>query len=421
MHCKTRQGNPARQHMPTESAVCQSTPYRIPAAFVHLPGHLTASGGGGVQHCTREYYAVLEAAGFDLQPVELTSDSRLMARLKRQVSFDPYGFLDARAARSRLGAVPSETEYVFLNTRNVGAAARWVRQLTGDRRRVVMLSHGLESVDFLHTIQPGQRRALPALPLGRYLLAERACNRLLDHIFCLSLTEVETERWLGSRSVSWLPRMVGGAGLVWEPRRGRLGFVGTVDHPPNREGLIQFLEALEKLGATDVRVRLVGGPEKNARAIAARFPIVEYLGRFDDRRLEEEAATWACFLHPLFVFARGCSTKLAVALGWRIPIATTPAGVRGYTWREGRLPLAETPEDLARLALRLMDETEGRNVRSEVERIAGSTPSLKEVSCQVRRDLGLTTAARARRVEASALVSPMKGAEGGVPPGEDAA
>jgi len=119
--------------------------------------------------------------------------------------------------------------------------------------------------------------------------------------------------------------------------------------------------------------------------ISRRFPgLIEYLGPLSDADLEKEASTWNCFVNPLFCFARGCSTKLATALGWRIPTITTPAGCRGYTWKQGSLPIAETPEGLAGLALRMLDAGFRNSAQHEVVRIVESAPSLAEVAAIMR-------------------------------------
>jgi hypothetical protein len=156
-----------------------------------------------------------------------------------------------------------------------------------------------------------------------------------------------------------------------------------MDHPPNRDGLVRFLEALEPLAPPMLEVRVVGGPPAAGAELAQRFRLVRYLGALSDEELDKEASTWVCFVHPLFYFARGCSMKLAVALSWQIPVVTTPAGCRGYRWREGSLPVADTPEALARLALRFADPGTAAAARKEVAAIARSAPTIDDVAALV--------------------------------------
>ena len=162
-----------------------------------------------------------------------------------------------------------------------------------------------------------------------------------------------------------------------------------MDHSPNKEGLILFLEAFQKIVPAQVRLRLVGGPEGAARAIAQRYSFVEYLGQLSNEELQKEASTWNCLVHPLFCYSRGCSTKLAVALGWQIPVITTSAGCRGYSWSQGNLPLAETPESLARLALQMLNPEVAYIAQKEVSAIARSAPTLTDVAAQIRFSLSL--------------------------------
>ena len=129
-----------------------------------------------------------------------------------------------------------------------------------------------------------------------------------------------------------------------DPVDQRVGCVSTLDHPPNHQGLAEVLQALSSRASPGFRFRLVGAPQKIGVALMRQFPFVEYLGALSNSQLRSEAATWCCFVHPLFVYAKGCSTKLAVALGWQLPIATTVYGARGYIWDIRRLPLAEDAE-----------------------------------------------------------------------------
>jgi hypothetical protein len=251
-----------------------------------------------------------------------------------------------------------------------------------------MLSHGLESTDFLHELRGvgGGPRAdvtkRQALMLGWRLIQEARQAHAFDHVFCLSEFEREIEHWLGSESVSMIPRTVTPAPLDWEPHGRRLGFVGTLDHHPNREGLLLFLRAYEALGA-DGEVRVVGGPEAAGRDLAAEYRSVRYLGPLANDLLEAEARTWSCFVHPIFCYARGASTKLATALSWEIPIATTPTGRRGYVWRDGGLPTADEPAAFAQLAASMFDPSRAAAAREQVRKVAASSPTLEDVAAMI--------------------------------------
>jgi hypothetical protein len=92
-------------------------------------------------------------------------------------------------------------------------------------------------------------------------------------------------------------------------------------------------------------------------------------------------------VHPLFFYACGSSTKLAVALGWQIPVVTTSAGRRGYVWTDGSIPSAESPADLAKLALKQLEPEAARTAREQVRDVVRSSPSPADVAAKVRRAL----------------------------------
>ena len=164
------------------------------------------------------------------------------------------------------------------------------------------------------------------------LLAEAEVRTHVDIVCTLSPFDEDLEKWMGTRHAAWLPRVVKSNPLPWRPFGRRLGFVGTLDHSPNLEGLVAVLEALGERELAPFNVRVIGGPSEVGAWLAARHACVDYLGAIDDTALAHEAATWSAFLNPIFCQARGCSTKLAMALGWEIPIVTTPQGRRGYVW-----------------------------------------------------------------------------------------
>src|SRR5207248_6046183 len=123
---------------------------------------------------------------------------------------------------------------------------------------------------------PGSRNGRPSwrdqLRLGGQLFTGAAQRRALDHVFCLAPFEVEIERWLGAKSVSWLPRTIErDKALSWAPFPGRMGFVGTLDHPPNRDGLLLFLDALTEIAPPHVKVRVVGSPLDRGYELAQRY------------------------------------------------------------------------------------------------------------------------------------------------------
>ena len=370
----------------------QSRPL-IPAVFVASRSALAPS-TGGVQHYTRELLETLRHAGFDLQIVDYVTDMRPVTRLRRKLRPRPYtdrlrpDLPDDIIERQR----KTGSRFIFLSGVELAPVAEALRARIdkSSPAQLVLFSYGLDSVDYLQEARAAGQggNSSAALLLGRQLFAECYQRQFLDHVFCLAPFEAEIERWLGARRVHWIPRTVpAGQALDWRPDASRVGCVSTVDHPPNREGLLLLLEQLEPLAPAGMRFRLVGGPVPQGRALAERFQCVDFLGPLDDAALRAEAVTWSCFVHPMFCYARGCSTKLAVALAWRLPVATTPAGARGYLWSRGSLPFAETPRALAELTVSMLDPQTAEAARREIDTVAASCPTFHDVAADLRAAL----------------------------------
>jgi len=236
--------------------------------------------------------------------------------------------------------------------------------------------------------------------LGAKVQFEADYRRHLDAALCIAPLDAELERWLGVARTAWFSRPVREAPLNAKPIQATVGCVATLDHPPNEAGLVQVLEELRQRVNESFVFRLVGGPEEQGREFAARFRFVQYLGRLDDQQLREEAARWTCFVHPIFHYARGCSTKVAVALGWELPIATTVAGARGYFWDERILPLAHPPAGLASLVLARSSDSGYNEFRAQTRKIKDLQPSVEQLVHEIKQFLsdvlppGLTTPPR---------------------------
>jgi hypothetical protein len=223
--------------------------------------------------------------------------------------------------------------------------------------------------------------------LGEELLEETEQRRWIDAVLTLSPFEVEMEKWLGGKAVRWLPRTIMEPRLDFRSVDGRVGCVSTLDHPPNHDGLTRLFEELARIGDRNLRFRLIGRPSETGRRLAQIFPFVEYVGALDDDALRLEAATWCCFVHPLFVYAKGCSTKLAVGLGWGLPIATTEFGARGYQWDTSVLPLTRTPAELALSVIERSRVERFQSLQQQTMVIVAQTPSLETVAQKARQFL----------------------------------
>ncbi len=357
---------------------------------------------GGAQLCTREYIEVLKAAGVDLSVCLVEIDSRLSTRLLRKLVHRPYFRPTPPGAEAAIAAAidASAPDFVFLNQMGLATLAAGIRRRAGPGCRIVALSHGMESTDLLHMLRLGddlplgRPRGLTAASLGRALLAEHRLRADIDMVCALSPLDVVLEVWVGAKAVEWLPRIITPSPLPWRPTGDRLGFFGTLDHAPNLEGLVRAIEALQPHLPRGGRVRVVGGPERTGRWLAARHGFVDYLGPLDDAGLAAEACSWSAVMHPIFCLPRGCSTKLATAIGWQVPIVTTETGRRGYEWREGDLVIAGRPVDFADACLKLMDPVAAERARDGVAAVARSSPSLADVAARMRRLLEIASSPR---------------------------
>jgi hypothetical protein len=370
---------------------------RVEGVFVSAAGFLTAQ-YGGAQVCTKEYIATLQAAGLSLHFVSYNLDNRLSSRVFRKIWPSSYIRHNEPGLAHRIREVVKaiNARFVFLNQVQLAPVAEELCKCLHPGCKIVALSHGLESTDLLHTLRFKRHfpDGFPRHVLGKQLLADsllRECayRSSLDAIFCLSPFDVELEHWLGARQVAWIPRTVNSDPVEWKPRGKRLGFVGTLDHAPNIEGLLLFLRSLSRVGGPGVRIRIVGGPGRIGRLLMKLFSTVDYLGMLPDDELRQEASTWNGFINPIFCYPRGCSTKLATAISWQIPIVTTTPGRRGYTWKHGRLLIADSPDSFSSLSLSLMDLEVARKAREQVSEVAKSSPSVEIVGRLMSRLLAM--------------------------------
>ena len=318
--------------------------------------------GGGVQWCTREYLAALKAAGIETRLFSFPIHRSFFSRLRYKLQPRPYSHLVPPHTPERIAASMPKIHWCFLNNTLAGSLAPALQRLM-PHARFVFLSHGAELTDVINNLRhapelmpPEQRR--PGW-LGHLLLAETSHRASLAGTVVISEPDEATEAWLGSTSVLFLPRQIPPNPIDFQPIDGRAGCVATLSHGPNLHGLQRLAAVLDR--QSGVRLRLVGGPVEMGEKLAREHRSIDYLGRLSENELMKEAATWRAFANPIFCPARGASMKVATALGWGLPVLTTPAGMRGYVWDKTRLPLAATPAEMADL---LITATRGPEVET---------------------------------------------------------
>ncbi|MFN8010157.1 MAG: glycosyltransferase [Holophagaceae bacterium] len=357
--------------------------------FITDEAYLREDRQGGVQVCTHEYLELLKATGAPVAILTARPDRRITRKVLRRFQgdyFDRYRFSDLLPEFDRVARECSAT-HVFLNQVSLLGLLPVLREAYPGRFKYVLLSHGNESGDFLHQVARSEdpnpfKRLIDRLRLGSMLCHEsHAFSRNADLVLSLSETDYQINRWLGAQDGMVVPRTFRPEEIGWSPILGRVGFVGTLDHLPNYAGLIEVLDALVKQEASGIRVRLVGGPASIGMRIAATYPMVDYLGTLDDEGLKQESASWALFLHPIFWFARGASTKLASPINWGIPVITTTAGMRGYQWTRGSLIVREKPIHFAETIAEFAQDLGGlQSASQDVREVARSGPDLVELA-----------------------------------------
>lgn len=342
-------------------------------------------GAGGQQVCTHEYRETLHLGGFALVDVLWEHERTLPRRIANRLKPSPYNrpWPSGLAEQVVSAAKDHDAEFVFLNVIDLLPLAQDIKRIAGRDLKVVMLSHGLASVDEVHT----QRifKSYPFLPInpsplhpGELLRQEAQYLPFCDHVVSLASFEVEVCRWLGAASNSWVPRAITQDRLARRPVAGRVGVVGTLDHPPTMEAMWLVLEAMRRAGPGSTKVRIVSGSRRQADFFAAKFPFVDNAGRLDDEGLRTEASTWCAFLHPLFCFARGASTKLATGLSWGLPCITTVSGMRGYELPDGAVTCANSPEAFAERIRIAGEETSETGVKLTCWTVSDSAKRLSE-------------------------------------------
>lgn len=357
--------------------------------FVSRSNFLNTPIPGGVQICTQEFYQGFSEAGFMVIPFALKIKNSLWTRLKVRLGVDIYSEGEVHKFAQRLIRFIEDTkaEYVALNMTHLIPLAKALKKHFGNQIKVILLSHGNESGDFLYEVVNNLEkkslitRVKQTYRLGGQIVQESFHRQYIDHVFVISEVEKEIENWLGTKSVTFIPRILKPDFLDWKPNVNYVGYVGTLDHMPNQIGLEQILLEFEKNQMKHIRLRIVGGPKNFILKKFSKYSNVDYLGSLPNDQLRKEAQNWAVFIHPVFWYARGASTKLAQAISWGIPIITTTSGTRGYVWRDGNVVLKETAHEMVQEISRVTQSPASlKRMADEVRKISQSGPDLKQVS-----------------------------------------
>lgn len=132
----------------------------------------------------------------------------------------------------------------------------------------------------------------------------------------------------------------------------RIGFVGRLDHEPNRDGIEWFIhQCWPRIRAVipDVKLRLVGPGTEPLQNTQLN---IESLGWLPSAT--EEIRTWSAMVVPIRVGAGTC-VKVAHGFSQRCPIVSTSVGARGYNCLHGReMYIADSPEMFANACVEIV-------------------------------------------------------------------
>ncbi|HYF31991.1 MAG TPA: glycosyltransferase [Chitinophagaceae bacterium] len=368
------------------------------AVFLTNKNLLRSEITGGVQLCSQEFHLILQSMEeFELVDYYVPFTRRVIDRLRIRWGIENYSMYDVKAdAKELVQFVRSNgVAHVFINMASAVRYARVIKEAFGDSVKVTLLSHGNHSGDFLHLITTPPKKAsyitqcIKKFRLGALVSTESLFRKkYLDAVLTLSETEKQIENWFGARNAVFLPRRLWSSFLPHAPVKGRIGFVGRLDHPPNFQGLQILLDELKRTGHEGLEIRLVGAPVADGRRIAEQYPFINYLGELSDAELDKEAATWCFFLNPVWWYSTGASTKLSKGISWGIPIITTTAGMRGYEWKQGSLLVADTPLGMCQAMRESLHLEKVHYWAQQTKTVAQNGLSLHDLQQRIRNVLG---------------------------------
>lgn len=365
------------------------------ALFLHDEDDLAASVAGGVQLCTKEFLEIVRRAADKTIVFPVVRSKSLARRISRKAGFASYNHYDIQNYRIEIDRIIEDHQIttLFLNRSELVRFAPALK-VRHPKIQTVLMSHGNQTGDDLYEIagRHGRRRnglskIRAMVQLGLDLVTEsEQRHRSVDTVAVMSSEEATLERWLGAKRVIVLPRLLKTSPLNWAPVKARVGYVGTLDHTPNRVALLQLLDELSKNPLPNLTLRLIGSPESIGQSLARDYPFVTYLGRLTDSELESEATSWELFLNPIFWLSRGASMKLAKALEWGLPILSTKSGVRGYEWQDAEMPItADNPRAFCRRLTELLnDSNQIEAAKLASEKALHSAPSIDNLAARLR-------------------------------------
>jgi len=338
---------------------------------------------GGVKFCTLEFLHLFQEA-YNVELIKVSFRKDVSFKITAKLGIDVYNlYSDTDFLKSLENLTVTEPVIFAFNMTQTMSLTKIVKEKYGDFAKVIMLSHGNESGDFVHTFtrfnksQSFIKRLTSSYKLGRLLKKEASFKKdYIDLVLTVSDIEQSIDKWLNAKQSMTVPRVISKVPIQHSPIKGRIGFIGDMSHYPNFHAIDMLAK---ELAAKKIAVDLVlignGG-----KILAEKYPFIQSLGFLEEKELHKEVGSWALFLNLAFYYSRGVSTKLGKALGLGLPILSTSIGNRGYEWKKGNMLIGDTPIAIAELIrANAFDEAKINYALYQTELIANSSPTYADI------------------------------------------
>lgn len=350
---------------------------------------------GGVRQCSLEYLSLLNEV-YDVTVFEVDYKSNIIFKICSRLNLNKYNYYEPQKYLDRIIALINikNIEVVFLNLSNTSSFAIPIKNIFLSRVKIILCSHGNESGDYLHEVTRFNKgfnlinRFTSSYVLGSLLKREVLYRKShLDAVLTVSPVEKAIEQWLGAKKIFMVPRTLNLLQVERKPLLGRVGFIGDLSHFPNRYGIEEVCEAISRQPNTsNIEIRVVGLPMNVGQRLSDKYSFVHYTGYLNNEDLINEVSSWTYFINPVFYYSRGVSTKLSRALGLQLPTITTSIGYRGYTWKEGELITAETPQEMANSIVKnALDYNAIEKSSIELSKVISTFPTLHSIACDLQK------------------------------------
>ncbi|MDQ7947320.1 MAG: glycosyltransferase [Pedobacter sp.] len=361
--------------------------------FLYNKVDLYAKIPGGVQICSQQFLDIVSCLTNEVHLFEVAHSRAFTFRLLHRLNLDAYQSYQPENYRSDLLDFIREKEitHVFINKSELLKFSKLIK-MSGLSAvpKVIIMSHGNESGDLLGDLTGKIQKFSPfkkmlgILRLGMAMYLESWYRkRYVDLVCSMSDEESALEKWLGINYPFFIPRLIDhGSSAERLAMPNIYGYVGTLNHMPNLAALYQLCD---KLADNEVKIQLnvVGGPAPIGKELAAKYSFINYLGALTDEQLSAEVKRWSYFINPIFNYSRGASMKLGKAIEWEIPVITTKAGRRGYSFNEGSL--IETEDNAVAMAeqinrLREILPADYEKLQLAIKKVKQSSPTAAAIA-----------------------------------------